>query len=424
MKIFFSEIIKTFNFKDKTSRFNYIVFISVYWLLLLAISVAGTIYSMLLYKNADLMSLIFIKWDLAGINELIGNGAMLYSLIFFVIMLLPVLAATTRRLNDIGSEGIWSMLTIVPFVREIIIIALMLKDDKKTIKSEKSIIILASLTLFFICFIQIICFVKFSTHKQRYVQNDEEGYKASYYGTCIIDEGMNGYCYINYIDSDYENYAGICINNLPYGYGIMKYSNGDSYKGEWIDGIMEGNGVYTWEEGDVYEGDFSDNNLEGYGKLTYKGGTYYEGEWVDNDREGYGKMTYESGAVYEGEWEDNEKEGNGKMIYSNGSCYEGEWVDGDWEGYGKMTYEGGSYYEGEWADRKREGYGEVTYSDGSHYEGEWEDDEKEGYGKMTYSDGSTYSGYWVDGYKDGSGIYMDAYGKSTTRVYDKGVRIS
>lgn len=49
-------------------------------------------------------------------------------------------------------------------------------------------------------------------------------------------------------------YIGAFQNNLPHGYGVCDYANGDHYEGEWKDGAFYGQGTLTIRDGTVVQG--------------------------------------------------------------------------------------------------------------------------------------------------------------------------
>ena len=55
----------------------------------------------------------------------------------------------------------------------------------------------------------------------------------------------------------------------PYGYGTMKYSNGDYYNGLWVNGKKEGKGCMDFQNGDKYDGEWKNDNPNGFGTMNY-----------------------------------------------------------------------------------------------------------------------------------------------------------
>jgi S1-C subfamily serine protease len=84
-------------------------------------------------------------------------------------------------------------------------------------------------------------------------------------------------------------YEGQIVNEIPNGYGIMKWKIGDVYDGEWKDGNIDGYGIYTWPDGTVYAGDWKAGLKNGYGVLREPNGQtwnqYYQNdELIDSDK--------------------------------------------------------------------------------------------------------------------------------------------
>ena len=68
------------------------------------------------------------------------------------------------------------------------------------------------------------------------------------------------------------------MNNLRHGYGIFKYSNGDSFQGEYSED-KKVYGLYSHKSGNAYFGYFENNKPDGFGSYTKKDGSVYEGFW-------------------------------------------------------------------------------------------------------------------------------------------------
>lgn len=58
-------------------------------------------------------------------------GVGLLSLIFILVVLLPSLAVTFRRLHDIGSSGWWFLVNLIPIVGPIMFLIFMLLDGQE-----------------------------------------------------------------------------------------------------------------------------------------------------------------------------------------------------------------------------------------------------------------------------------------------------
>lgn len=136
--------------------------------------------------------------------------------------------------------------------------------------------------------------------------------------------------------------------------GIKMYACGDTYYGSFIQlptnellQIPHGYGVYTWSNGDQYEGEFWEGRMNGQGMKKMRNGDVYDGEWVDGRADGYGVKTFgnehgganANGCVaHMGFYRKDERHGRGLMVWVNGDEYDGDFVDGNPCGFGVYTY--------------------------------------------------------------------------------------
>ena len=102
-----------------------------------------------------------------------------------------------------------------------------------------------------------------------------------------------------YEDGVYTGYVSLA-DNKPFGYGELRWKNGNIYKGEMSGGKYNGYGKYTWANGAVYEGYFVQFSQTGVGVYTYPNGTVESGNFIDSNLNGNGKKTYKDGSVLEG----------------------------------------------------------------------------------------------------------------------------
>ena len=91
-----------------------------------------------------------------------------------------------------------------------------------------------------------------------------------------------------------------------HGWGVMKYSDGDTYKGNWVNGMAQGQGTYIFANGEKYVGGFQSNQYHGTGKRFYDvdGLEYFEGNFIKGERD-RGKLIYANGASHEGGYKAN-----------------------------------------------------------------------------------------------------------------------
>ena len=78
-------------------------------------------------------------------------------------------------------------------------------------------------------------------------------------------------------------YEGVINNNMPNGYGVLSYTDGERYEGEWREGKRHGHGVNEWPSGQKYEGEFREGKRHGYGVFSFPSGERYEGEWKEGN---------------------------------------------------------------------------------------------------------------------------------------------
>ncbi len=126
------------------------------------------------------------------------------------------------------------------------------------------------------------------------------------------------------LHTEFYDYAGETVNDIPDGKGHMDYTADDyfiSYDGEFregkehghghqvtidgtvdcmfVDGSPKGKGIYAFPNGDRYEG-MIDGVPEGEGVLVYSGGDTFAGTFKDGYPNGEGTMTYADGTVQKG----------------------------------------------------------------------------------------------------------------------------
>ncbi|MBU2713019.1 hypothetical protein [Zooshikella harenae] len=91
-------------------------------------------------------------------------------------------------------------------------------------------------------------------------------------------------CRENYKDPDGDIgfYIGECNDSVPFGQGVIEYSDGDTYAGAYKSGYRHGYGVYTWPSGDRYVGYWNYDNKHGKGTYYFEDGTIMSGEFKDD----------------------------------------------------------------------------------------------------------------------------------------------
>ena len=82
-----------------------------------------------------------------------------------------------------------------------------------------------------------------------------------------------------------STYVGQYYNNVPHGYGVMKWDDGKNrYLGVWNNGSREGFGIYYWAPDQYYYGQWKNAKRDGYG-VYVNGNKKEEGLWKDNSLE-------------------------------------------------------------------------------------------------------------------------------------------
>jgi hypothetical protein len=85
----------------------------------------------------------------------------------------------------------------------------------------------------------------------------------------------------NFMGKDASNgcLSGDCDN----GFGIFRWSTGDTFSGEFKNGKLTGYGNYFFANGDKYVGNMVEAIFEGQGTYTYANGTVESGTWHNNE---------------------------------------------------------------------------------------------------------------------------------------------
>ena len=128
----------------------------------------------------------------------------------------------------------------------------------------------------------------------------------------------NEYCKVDFFSgSDVGVYKGQCVEDIPFGSGVVEFYNGDMMEGKFKNGQLEGEAIMKAANGNTYNGEVVNGKRHGNGTFTWARGSNYVGEWVDDKRHGNGTFTWANGNRFEGEFRDN-KRYNGMYYTSNG----------------------------------------------------------------------------------------------------------
>jgi len=74
--------------------------------------------------------LIYIIIAIISVNFMNDTGAIL-SLIFNLIILIPSISVTTRRLHDVNMSGWWQLLYLIPLIGPLILLFFFIKEGDK-----------------------------------------------------------------------------------------------------------------------------------------------------------------------------------------------------------------------------------------------------------------------------------------------------
>jgi len=128
-------------------------------------------------------------------------------------------------------------------------------------------------------------------------------------------------------DKTMNRYEGETYNGIPYGYGYIIFTNGDTFEGEFVDGEFI-KGRYVFQNGSIYDGSFKNEKINGFGTYKFNTGDVYKGGFKEGLKHGKGSYTWKRGEKYDGNWREDKKHGQGIFVYRTGRIREGEWKDG------------------------------------------------------------------------------------------------
>lgn len=107
MKWFIGVFKKAFNFSDRSRRTEYWMFT----LIAIIISIALTVID-------------------AVVGLELAEGVGILSTLFSLLIIIPGLSLTVRRLHDIGKSGWWVLITLIPLVGVIVLLVFTVKDSE------------------------------------------------------------------------------------------------------------------------------------------------------------------------------------------------------------------------------------------------------------------------------------------------------
>jgi hypothetical protein len=110
-----------------------------------------------------------------------------------------------------------------------------------------------------------------------------DGSRDGYKGQMLSDGIPYGWGMMLY--SDNVKYYGMFRDGVPSGPGAMIFPNTDYFIGYFSDGIANGKGTYIFEKKlEVYVGDIKDGILHGNGLYAWSNGKTHNGVWKDGNR--------------------------------------------------------------------------------------------------------------------------------------------
>ena len=140
-----------------------------------------------------------------------------------------------------------------------------------------------------------------------------------------------------YLFRDGSRYSGQFSKGLRHGYGSLFYSDGCTiYDGDWVYDKKHGRATITFING-VYTGEVKEDVKEGFGIYRYSNGDSYEGHWFNNKKHGKGVYTFNEGGFYKGNWVCGIKNGEGVLEMPNGTQYAEQWINGKLISKTKLT---------------------------------------------------------------------------------------
>lgn len=251
---------------------------------------------------------------------------------------------------------------------------------------------------------------------------------------------------LNYDDGVY---VGEAIGNMPHGYGIRFYKNGNKYDGYWEVGARHGKGTLHYEGKGDWVGEWNKNlPWNGEGVYQFKSNNdivRYEGKMVEGRLSGNCKIYKNEKLTTKGIFTNGKLNGHGELIYKNRKCV-GDFKHGrPWNAEGKysLASKRTADYDGYWQNGVPHGKGVVSFldkderiegvflnglngtvkwyfADGRHYEGEISDARLSGKGTMFDKEGGViYTGEYANSNPNGKGVrFYKGFGRYEGEMKD------
>lgn len=107
MQWFIAAMKKAFNFSDRSRRKEYWMFILFTLIFSIVLTIIDTV---------------------AGLE--IAEDMGILSTLFSIILIIPTLSVTVRRLHDVGKSGWWVLISLIPIIGFIVLLVFTVKDSE------------------------------------------------------------------------------------------------------------------------------------------------------------------------------------------------------------------------------------------------------------------------------------------------------
>lgn len=107
MKWFITAMKKAFNFSDRSRRKEYWMFVLVTFILTIVLSIID-----------------------GAVGLEVAEGVGILSTLFSLLIIIPSLSVTVRRLHDIGKSGWWVLISLIPIIGIIVLLVFTVKDSE------------------------------------------------------------------------------------------------------------------------------------------------------------------------------------------------------------------------------------------------------------------------------------------------------
>lgn len=106
MKWFILAMKNSFNFTERARRKEYWMFILITSIISIALSIFETLVGLEFTEDVGILSTLFS-----------------------IILIIPSISVTVRRLHDIGKSGWWVLINLIPIIGQIVLLVFTIKDS-------------------------------------------------------------------------------------------------------------------------------------------------------------------------------------------------------------------------------------------------------------------------------------------------------